>query len=268
MKTIIHGQCPRILHYAERSSIATRRQGSPDHDRASPQCVSAHGHLGVEAVLSTSYHVKVCGLTNVEDAATAAEAGATLLGMIMWPKAKRSIDVSIARQISAAARRHGAEPVAVFVDEHADEIARVCGEADIGIAQLHGDGARKAAGKLPCGLRSIYVMHANNDGILQTEPPRHSVDWLLMDSLQGGSGERFEWSALTPPVDMCSEGWLLAGGLNPQNVMEAILTARPTGVDVSSGVCGPDGLKKDRVKVTQYIKQAKLSFESLHSQRR
>jgi phosphoribosylanthranilate isomerase len=68
--------------------------------------------------------VKVCGVTNAEDAIVAAQAGANLIGMILWPKAKRSIPAAVARQLAAAARAHGAEPVGVFVDEDAATIAR------------------------------------------------------------------------------------------------------------------------------------------------
>jgi phosphoribosylanthranilate isomerase len=75
--------------------------------------------------------------------------------------------------------------------------------------------------------------------------------------LQGGSGKTFDWSNLEVPAGLGTQGWLLAGGLNPDNVAAAVGIARPTGVDVSSGVCGPDGLLKDHAKVLQFITQAK-----------
>ena len=181
--------------------------------------------------------------------------------MILWPKAKRSIPPSTAKAIAAAARQHGASPVAVFVDEDAETIIRVCQESDVDIAQLHGDGARSALPFLPTTLRKVYVMHADKSGTVQTALPASDsiVDWVLLDSLQGGSGERFDWSRLAPPQGRC--GWLLAGGLTPDNVAEAIRTAEPTGVDVSSGVCGPDGLKKDESKVQQYVNEARKAMQ-------
>lgn len=199
--------------------------------------------------------VKVCGVTNPEDATVASAAGANLIGMILWPKAKRSISPEAAREIAAAARRHGAEPVAVFVDEDAATIAAVCAAADVTIAQLHGEGARAALPALPPSLRTVYVMHADPSGAVQTPSPPTEVDWVLLDSLQGGSGERFDWRALDPPRGR--QGWLLAGGLGPDNVAEAVATAHPTGVDVSSGVCGPDGLRKDADKVARYVGEAR-----------
>lgn len=205
-------------------------------------------------------YVKVCGVTNAEDAETAAAAGANLIGMIMWPKAKRSISTQVAQGISAAARRHAAAPVAVFVDEDAATIERVCRESDIGIAQLHGDGARAALPDLPAHLQVVYVMHADKGGELHTPLPQRAVQWVLLDSLKGGSGESFDWCNLRPPVKACTLGWLLAGGLTPGNVGEAVRLARPAGVDVSSGVCGPDGLKKDAERVQQYVRNAQLAF--------
>lgn len=219
-------------------------------------------------------YVKVCGVTNVEDAEIAAAAGANLIGMILWPRAKRSISPAVAREIAAAARRHGAAPVAVFVDEDAATIQRVCEESEVEIAQLHGDGARASLLDLPPRLRCVYVMHADKGGALQTATPKQlaaaagrelqrEVQWVLLDSLQGGSGEAFDWANLQPPLQSCSQGWLLAGGLTPDNVAQAAALARPAGVDVSSGVCGPDGLKKDADRVRRYVASARQALAAL-----
>lgn len=197
-------------------------------------------------------------MTNVDDAFLAASSGANLVGMILWPKAKRSIPPATAKEIAKISREHGASPVAVFVDEDAETICKICEESGVDIAQLHGDGARSALTGLPSSLRTVYVMHADKAGIVQTVSPDIPVDWVLLDSLQGGSGERFDWSSLNPPLGR--NGWLLAGGLTPENVAEAIATAHPTGVDVSSGVCGSDGLKKHGGKVQQYVAEARGAF--------
>jgi phosphoribosylanthranilate isomerase len=216
-------------------------------------------------------YIKVCGITNAEDAGLAASTGANLIGMILWPKAARSVSTDTAKSIASVARRHNAEPVAVFVDEDADTIISVCQAAGIKIAQLHGDGARAALPHLPASLAVIYVMHADTNGILQTPIPDISsialsrgiykiVDWVLLDSLKGGSGERFDWTSLQPPLQMCSKGWLLAGGLGPGNVRDAVQIAKPSGVDVSSGVCCSDGLKKDVDKVVGFVNEAREAF--------
>lgn len=197
--------------------------------------------------------VKVCGVTNPRDAAHAAAAGANLVGMILWPRAKRSIPADVARQVADAARAGGAEPVGVFVDEDAATIAAVCEAAGVRIAQLHGDGARAAALDLPHSLEVVYVMHAAPDGRIVTPLPAGPVQWVVLDSLQGGSGEAFDWAAVRPPAGVATRGWLLAGGLSPDNVSEAVRLARPLGVDVSSGVCGPDMLLKDPARVETFV---------------
>jgi len=88
---------------------------------------------------------------------------------------------------------------------------------------------------------------------------RRQADWLLVDGLRGGSGEALDWHALEPPLDFAQRGWLLAGGLHPDNVAEAAAIARPSIVDVSSGVAGPDGIVKDAAKVRAFIAAAKGS---------
>ena len=209
--------------------------------------------------------VKVCGVTSPADAELAAAAGADLVGMILWPKAKRSVlYVAQARDIAAAARRHGAEPVGVFVDETAGEITRFCEAAKVDIAQLHGDGARAALPDLPPKIRVVFVAHADAAGAVQTPLPApggRPVEWLLVDSLKGGSGEAFDWENMAAPAAGAStRGWLLAGGLTPDNVAEAAAAARPAGVDVSSGVCGPDGLAKDPEKVRLFVERARAAL--------
>ncbi|GBF94406.1 phosphoribosylanthranilate isomerase [Raphidocelis subcapitata] len=201
--------------------------------------------------------VKVCGVTNAADAEVAARAGANFIGMIMWPKAKRAVSDETASAIAATAARHGALAVGVFVDEDAATIAARCGRAGIPVAQLHGDGARAALGGLPERLQVVYVLHADQSGQILTGLPDcgRAPEWLLVDGQQGGSGQAYDWSNLRPPAG-AARGWLLAGGLHPGNVADAVAATRPGGVDVSSGVCGPDGLRKDAGKVEAFVAAA------------
>jgi phosphoribosylanthranilate isomerase len=76
---------------------------------------------------------------------------------------------------------------------------------------------------------------------------------VLVDGLKGGSGEAFDWHRLEPPHGSGRNGWILAGGLRPDNVAAAVRAARPTAVDVSSGVTGPDNLKKDAGAVRAFF---------------
>lgn len=87
-------------------------------------------------------------------------------------------------------------------------------------------------------------------------PVCRPADWLLIDGLKAGSGETYDWDRLqAPDLETGTQGWLLAGGLTPANVRQAIETARPFGVDVSSGVTGPDGLRKDPEKILKFIEE-------------
>jgi phosphoribosylanthranilate isomerase len=246
--------------------------------------------------------VKVCGITNANDAATAAGAGADIIGMIMWPKAKRMVSDQTAKEIADASRARGALPVGVFVDEGAAEIERRCRASGLRAAQLHGDGARAALRELDPEVVPVvvYVLHASDAGEVATPLPaahdaattttttpeqqrirpidleeqdkgprrrrqRGEPTFLLYDGLQGGGGRTFDWAALLAgarPAEAArscgaSGGWALAGGLGPANVAKAVVAARPDVVDVSSGVCGPDGLLKDAEKVVAFVRGAK-----------
>lgn len=85
-------------------------------------------------------------------------------------------------------------------------------------------------------------------------------EWVLVDGLSGGSGQTFDWQGLQVPQGWSSQGWLLAGGLRPENVGQAVRTLRPGGVDVSSGVCGRDGLRKDAALVHAFVANARAAF--------
>uniref|UniRef100_A0A7S3QTV4 phosphoribosylanthranilate isomerase n=1 Tax=Dunaliella tertiolecta TaxID=3047 RepID=A0A7S3QTV4_DUNTE len=182
--------------------------------------------------------------------------------MIMWQRAKRAVSNDTAKRIADVARAHGAQAVGVFVDEDASTILDRCNQCGITIAQLHGDGARAGLQVLRgAGLQVVYVQHVTPEGSVQTAMPEGPVDWVLLDGLQGGSGVALDWTRLQAPT-YASKGWLLAGGLNPNNVATALKLSQPAVVDVSSGVCGPDGLRKDASKIRDFVagvKQAPVS---------
>lgn len=200
---------------------------------------------------------QVCGVTNAKDAEFVARAGVNFIGMIMWPKAKRHVSPSVAREIASVACDNGAKAVGVFVDETPEKIWDICSYSNVNIAQLHGSKAQQGLPFLEDSLSVIYVLKANPDGTLTSCLPESDrrPDWILIDSLNGGSGVSYDWANLKVPIQY-EENWILAGGLNPQNVSQAVKVAQPKCVDVSSGVCGPDGLRKDPQKVLDFIRSA------------
>ena len=115
--------------------------------------------------------VKVCGVTTPEDATQAVVAGADFIGMILWPKSKRSIPLDVAKQVADAAKAAGATPIGVFVDESAEEIVAACEAVGIDHAQLHGDNARAALTDLPMKIKAVYVVSAAKDGAIVTPMP-------------------------------------------------------------------------------------------------
>ena len=192
------------------------------------------------------------------------------LSLSLFSPCKHTSD-STAKAISNSAKQHKAIPVGVYVDESAQVINQRCIDCGISIAQLHGDGARASLEGIDSSLGVIWVVHSTPEGELVTPlPPSwkgeggRKVDWVLIDGLQGGSGQAIDWSKLSSPLDASestlasgAKGWLLAGGLKAENVGEAVAIARPNGVDVSSGVCGPDGLAKDANKIQGFVKSVR-----------
>ncbi|RCV04542.1 hypothetical protein SETIT_1G009100v2 [Setaria italica] len=203
--------------------------------------------------------VKMCGITSARDAEMAVEAGAKLIGMILWPNSKRSVSLSEAKEISRVAQSYGAESVGVFVDDDEETILRVSDSCDLNFIQLHGDESRALVHNLSKNNRIVYVLNADEDGKLIKLPPvlEYALDWFLVDSAKGGSGKGFNWQKFQMPSVKSKNGWLLAGGLHADNVCEAFSSLKPNGVDVSSGICGPDGIQKDPNRISSFISNVK-----------
>lgn len=187
--------------------------------------------------------IKICGLRSMAIATQASTLGADMLGLIFHPTSKRVVSLEQATLLAATALQHGVSPVAVFVNQTATEMAAICTATGIQIVQLHGKQAREQQHLLPQHLRRIYVCNVTplgeviaDDGWQDLDPTR---DYLLYDALQAGMGELFNWQRFQPLNTPLK--WGLAGGLNPANVAEALVTVQPDFVDAASGVESSEG---------------------------
>jgi phosphoribosylanthranilate isomerase len=195
--------------------------------------------------------VKICGITRAEDAEVAVQAGASAVGFIFWPGSPRYIDPFRARDIAASLPPF-VTPVGVFVDQPTDHVAGVASLVRLGAVQLHG---REAPGVAASLSRPVIKGITLRDHV---EPWPASVVLLLdaHDPVQhGGTGRTIDWNgaarlAATRPV-------ILAGGLTPENVGDAIARVRPYGIDVSSGVEQSPGIK-DHGRI-------RALFEAIHA---
>lgn len=205
--------------------------------------------------------IKICGITDPELAATAVKLGTHYVGIMMYNLSKRYVNLNTAKTIAAHVTRAGGIPVGVFVDTPAHEIKSICQLCDINVVQLHGDISRRGHQYLPESLQRIYVLHVNDDGTINADTTHgleyldNQRDMLLFDGLKGGSGRVFNHNKFSYHGKI---PFLCAGGLNPDNISTAIVTMRPYGVDVSSGVENAHGVK-DKMLIKQFINNVNQS---------
>ncbi len=207
--------------------------------------------------------VKICGITRLEDARYAAAIGADFLGFIQFPESPRFIEPAKAKEIIDWVV--GPEPVGVFVNEAPEVVNARCAEVGFRMAQLHGEESPEdcAAVEMPV-IKAFRVQHDTSSEQLRilVEPYRDVVDFILLDthktSLWGGTGERFNWRLAR---ELASEFDLfVAGGINAENVSEAIATVRPYVVDLSSSVEESPGIK-DIDKLADFFEAYRRAVE-------
>jgi phosphoribosylanthranilate isomerase len=213
--------------------------------------------------------VKICGLTNLEDALVAVEAGADYLGFILYPPSKRAIDEQETKSIVANLRKRADCPtlVGVFVNEAAERIDQILVKCDLDLAQLSGDETPNlvADPDSPIYGRSYKALRPQSleEAVAEAEwflsPEYEVLPSLLIDAydphLYGGSGKKADWPVAARLAENTPR-LMLAGGLNPNNVAEAIRQVSPFALDVASGVEVRPG-KKDPALVKAFISAAK-----------
>jgi phosphoribosylanthranilate isomerase len=213
----------------------------------------------------TNLLVKICGITRPQDAELAIGLGARAVGFVFWPDSPRRIDPQAARAIAAGVPA-GVAKVGVFVDETAEEIARVMDEAGLDVAQLHGhespEFCRELKGRLSASAadvprRVIKAIGLKNGGAVDLSEFDADIV-LLLDAhdpeRRGGTGKTVNWDVARDIAAM--RPTILAGGLNAANIKLAIRSVRPYGIDVSSGVESSPGIKDPN--------RMRSFFEALH----
>lgn len=200
--------------------------------------------------------VKICGITNFEDAINSVESGADMLGFVFYKGSKRYIEpeksAEIIREVSSFALCVG-----VFVNNDVEEIKRIIDQTMIDVVQLSGDESPDVCEKLKSYVKvvkSFKVGDNFSEKILQN----YDVDYVHFDTFVdgefGGTGKTFNWDKIVGLSEKYKV--ILSGGLNSENVKDAILKVKPYAVDVSSGVEDFPG-KKNFEKIKKFIENAK-----------
>ncbi len=193
--------------------------------------------------------IKICGLTTLDDARFAVEQGATYLGFVLYRQSPRSVTPKHLNRIISKLPR-GVRAVGVFVNEDPAVVRQVVDDCGLYAIQLHGDEAPEGFTGMPVPIWRAVRM---KEGVWLPNPEGWRPELYVMDAASegyGGSGVAVDWEAAAGFA--AQHRSLLAGGLTPENVGEAIEKVHPAGVDVSSGVELSPG-RKDHKKILEFI---------------
>ena len=194
--------------------------------------------------------VKVCGMTSLKDALNAVEGGADAVGFIFYKKSPRSVTMKLVREIVLKLPPF-IDTVGVFVDETAEQINKIADYCNLDMVQLHGDESPTFCKRMR--RRVIKAFRVKDMGSVK-KLSKFQVSGFILDtfseSLHGGTGKVFDWNLALPAKKFGPV--IMAGGLTPNNVRQAIQRVRPYGVDVCSGVESEPGIK-DLLKVKEFV---------------
>ncbi len=206
--------------------------------------------------------VKVCGVTLPDDAARVASAGVDFIGLNFWPRSKRYVDPARAPMLASVARATGnIMLVGVFVDPTVEEVQEIASRVDLDIIQLHGEEHPDEVKAISLAVyRPVWkaiAVSSSKDLVALDQWPAEA---LLLDAPtpgRGGAGARFDWNLAREARERYPRLQIvLAGGLTPDNVADAIATVQPWAVDVASGVEAAPGVK-DGAKVDSFLRAAR-----------
>jgi phosphoribosylanthranilate isomerase len=202
--------------------------------------------------------LKICGITNQEDADAATAAGATAIGFNFYPRSPRYIAPERADGIATAP---GIRRVGVFVNESRERVEEVARIAALDVAQLHGD---ETPADYPATV-AVWKAARMSQGFRFSDFANLPAEALLLDGpaaeLFGGAGKTFDWSMLDSTMPAApSHRFILAGGLDAGNVAMAVALVHPWGVDACSRIESAPG-QKDHRKMNQFLKAAKAALQ-------
>jgi phosphoribosylanthranilate isomerase len=221
------------------------------------------------------FQVKICGVTNLEDAECCVEAGADAIGLNFYPSSPRCVPVDVARRIAQGLPATMTK-VGVFVNASRDEVLRTCDQVALDTIQLHGDESPQMLAELT-GHQLLKAFRCRNDDLRPlTEFLQRCEDLgcrpcgMLIDAYQpsvfGGTGQASNWSVVRKLSEMRFDiPVVLAGGLRPENVAAAIEATRPAAVDTASGVESHPG-RKDAQLVRAFVDNAWDAFRRVDTE--
>jgi phosphoribosylanthranilate isomerase len=211
--------------------------------------------------------VKICGITNVEDARAACEAGVDAIGLNFYPRSARALSVEKAVELRALISP-SVQVFGVFVNAGADEIMKIFRQVRLDALQLHGDESPAAVAQLARIAPVFKALRVGPDFSAATLENYQDVSGFLFDTADagpgqyGGTGRLADWGVAQQAAR--SHRVILAGGLNAENVAAAILQVRPYGVDVASGVEASPGAK-DHAQLRDFVREARRADQELNS---
>jgi phosphoribosylanthranilate isomerase len=197
--------------------------------------------------------VKICGITNIDDALSAVDAGCDALGFVFYAKSPRAVTPEQAAEIISKLPAF-VTSVALFVNESAEVVNQVIATAGVDLLQFHGDESAEFCSRFSRPYIKALRMKPELDLTAQFETYASSQGILLdayTPGIPGGTGEMFDWSRI--PTELATK-IILAGGLSAENVAEAIAQVSPYAVDVSGGVEASKGIK-DSNKMTDFMNE-------------
>ncbi len=212
--------------------------------------------------------VKICGVQRVEDALTAVESGADFIGLVFVPNRRRRVSVDQARRVVEAVKAASDHPpklVGLFADQPQDEVRSAVRGSGVDMVQLCGAESMEFCEKVPVPVFKVIHVPGGFQNVEELKELERRLTALgerghlvtldrLVAGLQGGTGQTFDWT-VAALLSEAGFDFMLAGGLTPENVKQAVREANPWGVDVSSGV--ESGGVKDAEKIQRFVAEAK-----------